>query len=485
MARLTKGQVSWLLPIVTAAAVVAVGAVSFPFTVDDAFLVARYARSLLADGSYAAFPGGAPTDGITGPLWLVPAILDELVGRTDLAITKAFGLACAALAAWLVVAACARRVDGGFVAPAAAALIAVQPTLGLWGSAGLETGLATLLFTIAVLAAGIDRPRPVACGGAIALLAWTRPELGIACAALLGWLAMRAGSGVGTLSRREFAAGLALAAGSAIALTVVRALSFGDPLPLAAYAKPGEIALGARYVGGGVLVTTSGVGLALAAIGAKLGGARERAAAVAIGTHLLAVIALGGDWMPGFRLFAPVLPLYAWLAARGGWLVFRRRRRVAIALVTLAAVVPALDLIAELPRAHQAGALRESNGRTLASELHMGETVAIVDAGFVPYVAGVATIDLAGLTDRTIAHSPGGYLAKRIDPAYLERRAPDVIVLHSGATPRVVDEQLVAIDGFPVEQRVASMPWVRAQFRVVRVVPYAPGYTYVVLRRRL
>jgi hypothetical protein len=67
----------------------------------------------------------------------------------------------------------------------------------------------------------------------------------------------------------------------------------------------------------------------------------------------------------------------------------------------------------------------------------------------------------------------------------LRALAPDTIVLHASAPPRVDSEgRLLSLAGYAVERRVARMPWVRAELEVARVVAYAPGYYYVVLSAR-
>jgi len=41
-----------------------------------------------------------------------------------------------------------------------------------------------------------------------------------------------------------------------------------------------------------------------------------------------------------------------------------------------------------------------------------GDSIAVVDAGAIPYFSGVKTIDMPGLNDRHIAHLPGGFMLK-------------------------------------------------------------------------
>lgn len=128
---------------------------------------------------------------------------------------------------------------------------------------------------------------------------------------------------------------------------------------------------------------------------------------------------------------------------------------------------------------------RTTAGAELAEYLRVHtRRVALLDAGYLPYASGVYAVDLGGLTDPRIARLRGGHIDKRIDEALLRERDPDAIVLHSATLPAIDDAgRLRAFTGFPVEQRIARMPWVREQFRVARYFDYAPRYGYIVLSR--
>ncbi|MCZ7684271.1 MAG: hypothetical protein M5U28_38055 [Sandaracinaceae bacterium] len=92
---------------------------------------------------------GPPTDGVTGPLALVPALLGQLILGDAVAGSKAVGLV-ATVAAVVLVVRRARR-GGSARAAVAAALAFGGSTLAAWAVAGLETGLATLALTVAAL----------------------------------------------------------------------------------------------------------------------------------------------------------------------------------------------------------------------------------------------------------------------------------------------------------------------------------------------
>jgi len=447
---------------IAATALLATAAGAWPYTVDDAFIVGRYAWRW-ARGLGWTFRDGPATDGVTGPLWVLPGALAELLGVDPVLAQKGLGALATALAAVLVVRDLRRGQGGARSGWLAAGLLSGQATLGIWGIGGLETGLATLLLTWAALTR-----RALALGLAAALLAATRPETAPAVMVLLLW--------------RRSATAWALALAGALGVLAWRGWMFGHLMPLSFWAKGGSPAQGAAYAASGVLVCTGLGGLPLAAIGAGTT-RRLRPLGVAALAQLLTVAALGGDWMPGYRLLAPTLPLYAALAARGGWRLSLRRPRWAAAAALVALLMPALDLAAQLGPVREAGAARRA-AAPLARRLAGVESVALVDVGYLVYRADADVFDLGGLTDPVVAHAPGGHLSKEVPIAYLAARDPAVLLLHAAAPPEVDEEgRLGRLAGYPVERYVAGSAWSRARFRVREVVPYAPGYWYVWLER--
>jgi hypothetical protein len=473
--RLTRARLGG--PWLGGGAVIGVALLAWPYTVDDAFIVARYARNVASGAGYG-MNAGMRSDGVTGPLWLVPQLIAVRAGIDPVLVAKLLGALCAAGAVWLLLRSMAARALGGRALLPALALIALSPSLGTASGSGLETGAATLLFTIAALAT-TRRPRPSgwSLGTCVAALAWLRPELALACGVLLASAALR--------DRRAGAIATVLALAGAAALVAWRWTLFDDWLPLSVRAKAGPLAHGARYTLTGVLLATSLVGAWLAYLGARYGRNTEHIFAATIAAHLCAVVLSGGDWMPGHRLLVPILPLYAWLAA---WGLVRGLARKPLAqgiCLALALLVPAVDLVTRIPELHAAGASQRA-AASLAQQLRArARVVALVDVGYLAYASGVEVVDLGGLTDPVIARSRGGHLDKRIDAAYLQRRDPDALLLHAAQPPQVDGEgRLLALAGYPVERRLAAMPWVRAHFRVAHVQRYAPRYYYVLLTAR-
>lgn len=470
------------LGVATSTAVLVVGLCAWPYTVDDAFIVARFAQNLALGRGYGLNPG-QHADGVTGPAWLLPGVLATWMGVDPVVAAKIIGLVCGVTAALWVMNEQRQRALGSAYAPFAALVLACQPSLGGNCSAGLETGAATLALSIATCATlARPNPEPVRLGAAIALMAWLRPELAVVCLVLLAALSSRRGW-PGTWP----ALGLSLAgAGSIVAF---RWLFSGQVIPLAWSAKAGTLGDGVDYSRRALWIVTGLGGIPLAIAGARLGQRRDRVRAWIVLAHVAAVTLAGGDWMPGFRLFVPVLPQYAALTSVGFVAGWRRGRTwvraAALACAFAACALPLLDLALRIPEWRAAGDSRERVGSTIAARLRAEtQRVALVDVGYLGYASGREVIDLAGITEPAVAALPGGHLSKHVPPDWLRERAPDALLLHSSLPPSAADDgRLLALHGYPVEQSVARMPWVLREFRVRQVYEYAPHYYYVLLLR--
>jgi hypothetical protein len=466
-------------PFLAGAGVLAVGAAAWPYTVDDAYITARYATRIATGAGYT-MNDGPPTDGVTGPLWLLPGVIARGLGGDPVLAAKLVGLACAALAAALLVAQVGRRAVGSRAVWTACAFLVSSATLGIWAVAGLETGAATLALTLALLAA-VRRPEPSGAllGVAGAALVWLRPEA-VPGAIVLGVMAARR-------NRREGLVGLSMIGASLAAVVAFRLAMFGQALPLSLSAKPAELGQGAGYVGRGLVLALGGIAIAPAAIAVR-GSRSLRVPAALVVTHVLAVWVAGGDWMPGYRLLAPILPAFAWLLGAGVSDLGRRPRvggRGALAIAALCCALGVLDLPIELAAARDAAHTRDTVGAELAADLRAhAHRVAMIDIGYLAYASGVEVVDLVGVTDPSIGLLPGRHGEKDVDLPILMQREVDTVVLHSVVEPRVEDGRLRSLAGFRVERALAGDAAFADVFEVRRVVRYTDHYWYVVLTRR-
>lgn len=456
----------------------ALGALSWPYTVDDAFVIGRYAARL-AEGRGYTFVDGPATDGITGPPFVLVGLLGAVAGLDPVEAAKAFGLSCGVLAIVVLHRAARRRVVGSLSAHVGCAFLTLAPSYLTWSVAGLETGLAALA-CILLAESVLLTPRPWSAGLWAALLVSLRPECAPMSAALISYL----------VRRRPSAAwpAIALPALAMIGVAAFRQALFGAIDPLSLAAKPADLAHGATYVFRVLTYGTALTSLPLAVLATR-GSRRMRVLGVALIVHLVAVGLAGGDWMPGVRLFVPALPLLSWMVGVGAADLVRRRaspRALPVAIAGLL-IAPALLFVFETSRARQAGEARERQGRALIAALEREgvRRVALIDIGFLSYASDLTPIDLGGITDPSIGRLPGAHLDKPVTGAMLIDRDADAIVLHSSTEPRTdEDGHLTALSGFPIERRLAMDENIRSAYRAGEVIPYAEGYYYVILTRR-
>lgn len=431
---------------------------------DDAFITFRYSR-FLAEGRGPYFNVGEHVEGYTNFLLmlLMAAVIrlagpDEVlfaaklvgVGGGGVAICAAVGLA----RRWL------ERVDGVAAAAAplaclAGAIVAVNSGFALNSTTGLETTLFSGLILLGLYLDQLarDRERWRGCGVALALAALTRPEGAAVFAAMfVGRLV------IGEWRTRGGRVRLLLD-GGLVAATVAAHLGLrmvwydGELVPNTYFAKAGGLygVTAADYLRRFAWHHAAG---AIAGLGLFVFVARQsaawRAALPALAVALYAALIIfktGADWMPGFRLLVPFVPVYAALATLGLAALSDRLfaaaappRRVAAAASAGVALLAAL-LVWEAPvrREYYVHSSVRNQGylaghRLLAEWLLQngapGQTVALMDIGLIGYTCiDMSVLDITGLTDRTIARSPGGFLDKRFDPNYVLDRRPEFVVL--------------------------------------------------------
>ena len=401
-------------PIVTISCLIAAALWAWHFTVDDALISVRYARNWSRGLGWCFNPGQPATDGVTPLPWpvLLAPFARFYAGFALLFVAKAIGalgvLGSAAVIAWNMARTQAPR--------ASLLLVAVPFPLTAWAVSGMETGIATLLATLAV---ACESGLGAVCAG---LAATFRPEL-------LPWALVLVGvrSWSRPTSVRHKVCMLLLAAAPWAFVAGVRLVAFGRAAPLAVLAKPSDLHHGAGYV----LAATLACGTPLLLLGAW----RREARAVgwAALMHLAVVAALGGDWMPYARLLVPILPSLALVPA---WGPLRTR------LLGAAALASAL-LVGwrAAPRGIHVGLDRE---RVVARLAGLPVPVAALDVGFVALAAGDGVvIDMGGLTDGEIAVLPGGQTSKHVDLGMLEARGVRSVVTWGEQGSRVVEQRIV------------------------------------------
>lgn len=469
-----------------AACAVAPALAMWGFTVDDALIPVRYAHNLASGAGYRFDAHGVSTDGVTPLPWaFVLAPLAATDPMSTLVRAKVLGIAAWAIGGGVLgarVGAIVSRPDARGVervlAAAALVVMGLAFPVGAWAASGLETGVATAIATIAVTR--LARPKQAAALAGLA--AAFRPEmvvwaLAIAVGAAIlaserenenereqrrtGNSERRLGEGVAPSDPSLFSVPgslllvlqlVLLAALPFVICAGIRLVVFGRPAPLAVLAKPSDFAHGALYVvAASLVVLTPLLVVAPVVLLKRREAAIARVILLAFVAHALAVLAAGGDWMPYARMMVPVAPSLVLAVvdlgrvARPAWGASRLAAATVLGVLLAARAAPAgrhvladrADLVARA-RPALAGA----------------RVVAALDVGWVSAATDARIVDLAGLTDPSIAVLGGGHTSKRVDVAMLLDRGVDTVVVYSdvrAVEARIVDSELFASRFEPAE----------------------------------
>jgi arabinofuranosyltransferase len=406
------------------------------FGADDTFISFRFVRQW-THGNGLVFNIGEYVEGYSNFLWLVLLAAADLLGYDLLIASKVLGVICTALSLAITWRFSTRLLPGSYLAALPPLLLITSVPFAAWTMGGLETPLFALLLVAAAyrftpeLADSAAWPLSAV---ALALLGMTRPEGAIAfpvAAAYRAWSLYRDRR---RPTRRDFiwAAVFVAIYGGYFAW---RVSYYHALLPNTVYAKsmglhPRAFIEGVYYVGD-FFLKHLGWGLAvllgpLALLHSRRDDVGFMVAVVA--AYLALFIYAGGDIQELHRFFAHIYPLlvlivgcglYELSAIMGGRLSPRTRERLTAAVV-LALLLSEifLTLQVRLLAQHYDTAPRDELIRYMRAKLKPGDTVAVIDAGFLPYSMplDVRVLDMVGLTDAHIAHLPvrlpGGLLAR-------------------------------------------------------------------------
>ena len=422
-----------------ACAVALVAVVRAPsWTVDDAFIVARYADHAVAHGRLAFNLDGDRVEGFTSVAAMIVAVVARAFGWDPITAVKvvceASFVATPALVVLLAHELALPPLAGGAVALLESA-IAERAT---HATSGLETELfvfATLL--VVVFFARASR------GGSVALLAiacafasFVRPE-GILSAIFLAFVVGRT---------RAYRAALLAFVLPVTALLIVRFAYFGDVVPNTFHAKSGKWNTGfltsfAEMMRASFVAPLFAAAATWAA--ARLLGHRAAVAGhpvVALSAAAVALHALGYSRSELVMDYAHRFSYHA-LAYVTVLVLYAASFAVASARSTPLAVLAALGVFASLAHDVHRASIESARsalyafdldttyaaaGRFIAASTGDAATLAVYpDAGLVPYLAKRRTVDFGGLNDRVLAR------ARNTDDIvrYFFERDPDALVV--------------------------------------------------------
>lgn len=376
-------------------------------TVDDAYITYRYSANLAHGAGPTWNPGQDPVEGFTNFSWMVWHAPWVWLGVPLPVVSKVTAAACAAVVVWILVTEPRTRAGAALAAGSFAVFL---PTW-VHVDSGLETApFALVVLRAVVLAARVlhDRDASVRPGEipVLLLLAGTlRPDgvLGVAPALLVLLWVRRRDRAVWWWTAAAGVAGVAYLAG--------RWAYYGHLLPNTFHVKVGvEAATDGRWIQ--LTVATFLPLLVLAVAGLfRARTARPTALVLASCTALWIIPALTAPAMDYLSRFAwHGFPLLC-LAAAWALDTVALRRLAAVAAVVGVGWTTAAGFLAPdaRPLVHYGDDLRRAHiaiGLALAdTDLPADRrTVAVTDAGAIPYFSGWTTTDYIGLNDERIAH---------------------------------------------------------------------------------
>jgi hypothetical protein len=402
-------------------------AMSHWFTVyDDTLIYLRYVRNL-RDGCGLSFNCGDPAvEGFTSPLFLALLWAGSFATNHLIALAQIISGVCVVIAGGLAIATAAviarddaRPAPALVAATATAIALALDPFVLLNANIAMDSAVAAAAVALVAFAAVSQRPRLLVAACVLAMLA--RPEGVLFVVALP--LVVR--------DRRL----IAVAVLAVLALTVVRLLVFGQPLPNTYYAKSGgtwrHAELGVSYIWQCVVDFPVCVLAVLAW--------RGRFVWIVALVWLAFFLRSGGDTFEYSRLWFPLVPALAGLAF-GGVVRVRRFGMPAAAALSLAVSARAMSEH-YIPPQGSSDRLIEwmAVGDFVRTHYPKQTLVATVPIGAIGFYSNRPILDLVGLTDRTIARSGNGVPRElltrtwigheRNDTAYVLARAPQLIVM--------------------------------------------------------
>lgn len=436
----------------------------FSTLAEDAYITFRYSAQLAA-GNGPVFNIGERVEGYSNFLLMVLLAAPLSIADVDIVLLARLLGGVSTLVALVLVHLLVRRITGsGAAGVLAATVTAAVGSVAAYGLSGMETPLFVALVLACLLAILADRP--VVGGLLIALATMTRPDGAVIAAVILVRYLFTASN---PRSRgRSIALYLGAAASIGVPWTVWRVLYYGHFLPNPVAAKSGmdpgwQLASGWLYLVGFVVAVQALLLLVPVAVhltvrrAGRIDGPERDAVLLLFSTaavYTAFFVVSGGDWMPAWRFFVPVVPLVTAGVVAACWLAWPpaapapgRRAPLLVVGLTLLLLASSVTDPAMRPAVddwrRQVAELAEI-GAWLDRTLPPGTVVSTFANGALSYRAGLdlVVVDQLGLTDEHIARDGRrqatgivGHGAHDYDYIVRERR-PEVVVTTGGGFQR-------------------------------------------------
>lgn len=431
----------------------------FSYTIDDAYITFRYSKNLAAGFGPTYNPGLPPVEGYTTFLWMLLMTLPHFISVNVATFSKIVGilLTCGTFALISMLTYTLTREfpvkSRLFFGVFGAFLLAMLPITSIHAIAGMETGLFIFLTSLMVymVTLGLLDGSPLLFWSPLVglLIGMTRPE-GNAIVLLLliyGWFSSMPG-----VRKKLLWSSLGLYIFPGAVYFAWRVLYYNLILPLPFYMKVlhgSGLFGGANEVGTYLLYLLPSISVLLLASILRM---RKEYFALIVPVvfllifYLFPVHAMGFNW----RFIYPATPFISILVAIGGTTIFELLRGgiqfkkpwepvllTGLFLIGLGNL-SGLEGIIRNQNYYAAGISNYKTFGTILSEYNNQHemTIAIGDAGTVPYYSDWQVIDLFGLNSREVAFG-----SVDIFTLVFEQQPANLILLSVGPNPnRISDE---------------------------------------------
>jgi tetratricopeptide (TPR) repeat protein len=447
----------------------------FLFIQDDAFITFRYIKNLVA-GNGLVWNTGERVEGYTTFLWTVLLALPAKLGMDLVPASQNAGLLVGLASVYLLY-----RISGdlapkmprpfGFmlIAPA---LLAANSAVAYWAISGMETALFMFLTLLAIRLYLKERKRPGPFAYAplvFVLLSYTRPEgmflFGLTAIHFSAEL-YRARETAGFQRVKRFAVWAALYLIPTCVFMIWRLMYYGYLFPNTFYAKTGfseEYLLAGldyfwvfaqKYLFWGSLLV-----LPLIVLFRRVNTSDMLYLVFIVLSYTAYTIMVGGDVLPAFRFFVPMLPLIYLFVQEALVELHRLAGEARPMLRKLVFVIPLVlvyvtykipyDYVREFWVRENGLVVKMTEiGKWIKANSSPNSVVAASTIGAIGYYCDVTLVDMLGLTDETIAHHPetiegieSGWRERHYNVTYVLSRKPDWICFSTGIKPSAFAER--------------------------------------------
>ena len=429
------------------------------FDVDDTFIYFVYVKNLLA-GNGLTF-NGSYVEGFSSVIWVYLLSCFSLLSDNMLLVAKLLSITFAVANIILLYAIVLRAAGRRSLAALAALFFTASPIVPLWTAGGIETQMFAFIFLLSahMLATSTGSRRAQIYAGAVfGLLAASRPE-GFAIFGLVPsfYLYGRFGPERSKYSQTAiYAVFICLVA----LLLMWRYNLYSDILPNTVYAKSGPFLSNItregleysllfyriHFFAITAIVLTVNIFYAFSRTGSEYARRMSFLSAVSVAGYTAFIIAVNGDWMPGLRLYVPVVPFLGFSYSMAAYYLLSLTSRLHLRAVFAAVPVLCVTILGycqfvpgELMNSEVYSLigtdLRKERRispemiRSIKENTTMDDYVAVVDAGEIPFRIDARVIDMVGLNDRHIASLPGDFMQK-FDNDYVLSFKPRMIQMH-------------------------------------------------------